>query len=341
MTPPDRSPASRDDAIERTAAAWIARREGGLRPDEQEALAQWRAADPQHDAAFRRLESAQQLLARLPETPAAAALLAELDALTRPRARVLRFPRVGKFALIGAAAAALALALWWPRERPAAPTSTYATAAGQHRSLDLSDGSTLVLGGDSAIDVAFVPAERRIHLQKGEAHFYVAKDPARPFLVSAGLVTVRAVGTAFNVRRSDGAVEVLVTEGKVQVDRNVADAAEPLFLVAGQRAVVDTTAWTQFAGDSRSPIAAEADVVPAWSAPRLAFNHTPLADAVARFNRYNRVQIEIADTELGQRVVGGSFDADNADAFVNLLAAAGDIRVEHVSDTRVVLHKIR
>ncbi len=48
-------------------------------------------------------------------------------------------------------------------------------------------------------------------LEAGEAHFAVAPDAARPFVVRVGGVAVRAVGTAFNVRyAADGAVEVTV-----------------------------------------------------------------------------------------------------------------------------------
>jgi transmembrane sensor len=54
--------------------------------------------------------------------------------------------------------------------------------------------------------------------RSGEAHFFVEKDPQRPFVVNAAGIDVRAVGTAFNVRIDPAAVEVLVTEGRVRVD---------------------------------------------------------------------------------------------------------------------------
>ena len=73
--------------------------------------------------------------------------------------------------------------------------------------------------------------------RSGEAYFTVAKNPGRPFVVAAGGVGVRAVGTAFNVRLDSDAVEVLVTEGRVQVSRSGFDD-EGSSLVAGQRAIV-------------------------------------------------------------------------------------------------------
>jgi transmembrane sensor len=55
-------------------------------------------------------------------------------------------------------------------------------------------------------------------LERGEAHFQVAKNPARPFVVVARGVEIRAVGTAFSVGLESTRVEVLVTEGQVAVE---------------------------------------------------------------------------------------------------------------------------
>jgi transmembrane sensor len=61
---------------------------------------------------------------------------------------------------------------------------------------------------------------RRVILQRGEAHFEVTKNPQRPFLVTAAGIDIRAVGTAFGVQLGTTAVEVLVTEGRVSVEKS-------------------------------------------------------------------------------------------------------------------------
>ncbi len=92
----------------------------------------------------------------------------------------------------------------------------YSSTVGEHRTIRLDDGSTLALNSDTLVDVAFTPGLRSLTLHRGEAHFEVAHDTARPFLVTVNGRTVRAVGTAFNVRRrSDTDLDVLVTEGVV------------------------------------------------------------------------------------------------------------------------------
>jgi transmembrane sensor len=77
----------------------------------------------------------------------------------------------------------------------------------------------------------------------------------------------------------------------------------------------------------------------AWQGPRLVFVDTPLADAIAQFNRRNQLQLELADAELGALPIGGSFRAENVDAFVRLLVSDGEIAVERPAPNRVVLRK--
>jgi transmembrane sensor len=344
MKPADQraDPAS-NDAVNDAAATWLARRDAGFTAHQSAEFSRWRDADVRHAAAFERAEATHRLLARLPESPAAAAMLAEVNALYSAREPVVPFSTVWKSALGLAAAAAIALVFWSMRPDLDRANATYTTAAGHHQSINLPDGSTLVLNSGSEVSVAFEPAERHVRLQHGEAHFYVAKDPTRPFLVSAGSVTVRAVGTAFNVRRQAAAIEVLVTEGKVQVTREdaphrTASDLEPIFLVAGERVFIDSVpAATLAAAQTSSPSSEHS----APRAPRLMFNNTPLSDVVERFNQYSRVQMEIADPDLAHHGVGGTFDADKAEAFVNLLITSGDVRVERVSETKVLLHKAK
>ena len=108
MNPSDNSPRSSSyDAINEAAATWLARRDGGVDPAEAALFARWREADPRHAAALKRAENTQNFLARLPETPAAAAMLAEVDALCAKPAKVIRFPVIWKLAAGIAAAACL------------------------------------------------------------------------------------------------------------------------------------------------------------------------------------------------------------------------------------------
>lgn len=207
------------EAIEATAAAWLAERGGGLTLARAAEFARWRTADPRHEAAVVRLEASWSALRDLRELRPAGRRLPDPDLLAPARMprRVGRRPALAAVAM----AASLVLAVvWWVTRDPFAARSQaqhYATNNGAYQEVTLEDGSLLELNTNSEVTVSFTPAERRVRLVRGEAHFTVAKNPSRPFEVEAGAVAVRAVGTAFNVRVGSSDIEVLVTEGKVAV----------------------------------------------------------------------------------------------------------------------------
>ena len=101
----------------------------------------------------------------------------------------------------------------------------FETDIGQQASYQLSDGTRITLNTNSELKVDYSQDRRRIYLLRGEAHFDVAKNPQRPFVVYAGEGMVWAVGTAFNVRYQHGSdansqdnyIDVTVTEGTIKV----------------------------------------------------------------------------------------------------------------------------
>lgn len=212
---------------------------------------------------------------------------------------------------------------------------------------ELADGSVVELRAGAEFEVAFTETERRVLLRRGEARFQVTKNPARPFIVQAGGVLARAVGTAFLVQVSPQQVEVIVTEGRVQVSAPAPDTqsavnldAHAPLLVPGERVVVP------------QPTASAPSVVPvvsmvsapqlserlAWLAPRLEFSATPLVEAVRLINQYSTVKLTVADAALESVRLSGLIRADNVETFWRLLEEDYGLRVEHRSSTEVILH---
>jgi transmembrane sensor len=165
-------------------------------------------------------------------------------------------------------------------------------------------------------------------LVRGEASFEVAHDAARPFIVSAGKMAVRAVGTRFDVRRLDNSVEVIVDEGKVAVgDPSVLESkGGPLAtsipqLTAGQSAFANGSG-IQLRALPKRELARKL----AWQNQMLVFDGESLADVVVQFNRYNDRQLVIADPALAKLKIGGYFRPTNLDTFVSVLHSDFDIQ---------------
>jgi len=346
--PPDPPPSggSRPSAaIEREASRWLAlRAQRELTGAELSAYATWLAADPRHGAAVAELDSAWRTFDRLCEYPHPDGP-ADPDFFARPR----RFRRQLPLVLAAAAVVALAVAVWhrvWP-SAPSAVEAPRLVQADTSRFVELPDGSQVELKAGSEISERFVPAERRVLLIRGEAHFIVAKNPARPFIVEADGVAVRAVGTVFNVRMDAASVEVLVTEGKVQVNPPASPASSlavpATLLVAGQRTIVATGGGG--AAEAPAVLAVsprEVDRLLAWQSSRLVFEGTPLAEVVARFNRRladgRKLRLVLVDHDLGAMRISGRFEANNVETFVELLETSFGVDA-HQQGAEIILRK--
>ncbi|HWW27639.1 MAG TPA: FecR domain-containing protein, partial [Caulobacter sp.] len=173
--------------IEAEAARWVWRldRDGRV-PELEIQLEAWLAGDARRRGAFLKAESVWTLLDLAGGTAS--------RPFTRPARPVSR--RVLLAGTGGAIAAAMVGAgvLMLREDR-------FSTGVGEVRRVPLEDGSAVAINTASAVEVAFQRTQRTIRLKDGEAWFQVAKDVQRPFVVEAGAVRVRAVGTAFSVRR--------------------------------------------------------------------------------------------------------------------------------------------
>jgi len=332
-----------DEAVARAAAQWLARRDRGLTAYEAEQLRRWCAADARHAEELDRLEKAWRDFDDVKGVPELVKIARSLDHATavRPLVRTLSWRQ----AMMAAAAVALLTGgLWRRTAAPELPTDVaahadYEVLASGAKRVIFDDSSVADVRGDGELRVEFTPAVRRVWLERGEALFTVAKDSARPFIVNVAGIEVRALGTAFNVRMAADDVDVLVTEGKVEVERTspasttVPDEVKPSVLVAGQRALVERYAAAEGAPIVvRSVEPGEIEETLAWQSARLVFNRTPLSDAIEAFNLHATRNVHgrfvLGDPALAAKRMGGTFRASNVEGFIRLLEQTAEVRVE-------------
>jgi transmembrane sensor len=357
------------DKIEEAAARWLARRESDSLTDaEQAAFDAWLEQRTEHRIAYIRLEAAWNHSERMralgagvtpgvipprgtwgdqnffsggsretqppPPTPASEPVqMAELSAADNLRAAdSARIARRGTALRHLAVAASLLLVIaggsLYVYNSGIFSGDRYSTSVGGLDTERLADGSNVTLNTDSRIRVALADKERRIALDKGEAFFEVAHDPNRPFIVDVGNKRVIAVGTQFSVRvisAEAGAddIRVAVTEGKVRF--------EDIIIPAGS---VAQTAKSQVL--VRETAAPEVEQLLSWRKGYVVFRDTPLADAVAEFNRYNTRKIVIENPGIAAIRIGGNFRSNNTDAFLWLLQSGFPVTAD-VSDDKVIL----
>jgi transmembrane sensor len=300
------------EASESEAADWIARRERDNWSHEQSrVLEAWLEASWSNRVAYLRLNAVWQEANRLQ------ALAGNTDlAPLRSRTRWLRWALAASIFL--GIALSLTLALW-PRG------SMYRTAIGKTQTVPISDGSRVTLNTDTRLRVAVNDDRRTVDLQQGEAFFEVVADPRRPFVVTAADQRIIVLGTEFAVRRAGNEVRVVVTEGKVQIER--LGRREPKLVSTQLEA--GNIARTGAAGVlvENKPIEVAEESL-SWRAGFLTFRQIPLAEVAAEFNRYNERKVTVADPGIAAMRIGGTFRATNADAFARLMEEAFPINVE-------------
>lgn len=340
--------------IEELASQWLARRDGAEWSDRDQAeLQAWLGQSTAHVVAFVRLEAAWKQAKRLkalsngvPPGEVPAPKQWQLARFFDPGERLeqrSQTPARGRGRLLMQMAASVLLAVvgalvWYVSTvRP-----DHSTPVGGVASVPMSDGSKVTLNTDSQIRIAVTDTERRVELQRGEAFFEVAKDPGRPFVVTAGDKRVIAVGTAFSVRRNGNDVQVAITEGRVRIEdanerQPVKGAFDEKLLTLAAGSVARATDDGVLVQDKPIPDI-ESDL--SWRTGYLIFRDVALADAVAEFNRYTDRKIVIDDPAVATIRLSGKFRSTQFDAFVRLLEQGFPVRAERTDD-RIVLGSSR
>jgi transmembrane sensor len=340
------NPSMTSDEIEATAAEWFAKRESGQwSAADQSQLEAWLDSSTAHRIAFVRIVTAWERSGRLKALGAGvpAGMIPSRDAwsfapdsssassktvpMRVEKIRSVRLRAVAALVVVGVAVATV----WYFVPNRA---QYYRTPIGGLSTVPLSDGSKITLNTDSQIHVELGPTLRRVKLDQGEAYFEVSKDAARPFVVDVADKRITAVGTQFSVRRDDDDIRVLVTEGRVRIERRGdASQAGQAQLAAGSEARTSKAAVL-----IAQPAAAQVEQLLSWRSGYILFRDTALADAVADFNRYSVRKIVIQDPAIAGIRIGGNFRCDDAEAFLWLLQSGFPIHVEKRSD-RIILTK--
>ncbi|MFT5571263.1 MAG: transmembrane sensor [Cryomorphaceae bacterium] len=333
------------EQVEANAAGWIAAIDRGISPSEEDQLNEWLNESPVHGEVLLKTASMWDLLDVL--EPISRLLPLEDQPNSNHMAPDQQFyanaSRGKAFAIAASLVLSISAALYLAEpysvgidapivnsavsttsaESPLAESQgrVYKTAVGEISNVSLADGSTLKLNTDSEVLVNFSATQRDITLLKGEVFFEVAKNPSKPFVVAVGEDRITAIGTAFCVDLSmPEAIEVLVTEGQVRVNREVSELSsstqrspyKEVFLTPGQKVVISDN--TSFVSHDQNP-----DSMLAWLEGMVLFEGETLEQAIREIDRYTPLSFKIIDQEIASIPVGGYFRAGDLDQLLSVL----------------------
>ncbi len=338
----------------------LARYVAGESPaNEADAVRRWLAADPARGELVAGLQRSLAVMAVTPpkdiDVEAAlrrvSALLAEPD--VRPLHAGGRELRAGRWRTMGLrAAAVLALLvgaeLVWRATRrvelapvPLAAARTYTTPVGRTDSVHFADGSLVILGPGSTLDVgAGYGGEIRSVELHGQALFNVVHDERRPFMVRAGSALIEDLGTTFTVRNDeDDSVHVVVMSGSVRLRGRGQGTSKPNSPPRKEQGDVLKGGDRGAVGRDGRPMVERAGATPddiAWTRGRLIFDNAPLSRVRADVRRWYGVELQVTDQAMAGRHLTASFAGEPVDQVLRVIGLALGARIERRGDTAVV-----
>ncbi|TWI11916.1 FecR family protein [Aerolutibacter ruishenii] len=319
--------------VDQRAAWWVARLDA---PDcdaaERAAFEDWLAQAPRHLEAWLRADAIHSATAELAGDEL-------LQAATRKARREGRAVfahggwRAWGWAVAASVTVAVGMLAWRLQPQAPAPQQHYATSVGELRTIELADGTELLLDTGSAVTVRLGGRQREVDVDAGRVQLRVGDDP-RPFLVHAGGTSIRDIGTTFQVSRDARTVHVGLVEGAVVISAAAAQGrVNRVQLAPGEQvSVVDDVAF--------APVQAfDIAVAEGWTQGELVFKGHRLDALLREANRYSRTRLTLADPALAEITVSGVFRAGNQEALVSALERGWGLHAQRVGPDEIRLSR--
>lgn len=278
----------------------------------------WRAADPIHESAWQELQAVEQEFRTISppfREPAFKALenVQRNRSLDRSRRKALK--------LLGLGAAGIALG-WSATGRDSLRDwitgmgPEHVTVTGERRTVDLMDGTRLMLNTATAVDVKFTPEHRLIVLQQGEIFIRTGKDNRspngrRPFRVETAQGRFEAIGTRFLVRQEENRIRLRVEEGAAAMPADV----------SGQFAIAQSGQEFLIGLDSPVLVTDSRFEAAGWIDGVIVAKQMRLADFLEELSRYRAGWLQ-CDPRVADLRVSGVFQLDDTERALEALMHA-------------------
>ncbi|MGJ8681779.1 FecR family protein [Paraglaciecola sp.] len=352
--------------IEQEAIEWLVKLDGDSEATEGDLLAlkEWMGRSPEHAKEIKSLNEFNSELLVLTELN-----IPLVKPISKDNSSLSRWGWAAAASMVGFVflLQQTLFPMWFTGEQFDNSNGYYASAIGKHTSIPLPDGSIVVLNTNSRIKVEYTQDHRNIYLIQGEAHFDVAKNKNKPFRVHAGKGRVEAVGTAFTVYLRKEDVEVLVTEGKVELaELKTTETASTLSgdglisqnenkepalyiaipveqfgrLEAGEGATIYVSQSNEV---KRELPSVKVEVMDdkqrkrrdTWREGFVLFTGDTLEDVITEISRYSPVEIEIIDPALKKIRIGGQFKIGDLDGLFDTLEFSFGLNITKLENKRI------
>lgn len=182
----------------------------------------------------------------------------------------------------------------------------------------LPDGSTVWLRPAARITYPQVfEGENRTVTFIGEGFFDIRKDRNRPFFIHSGEMTVRVLGTSFNVKAAadQKLFEIDVVTGSVEVTAPDREAkAQQLILKPNQQALFETQTKRLFAKARQELLKNEI-----YQSSTFHFQETPVSEVIRQLENRFSVQINLSNPAIARCRLNADFENQPFPAIIEML----------------------
>jgi transmembrane sensor len=210
---------------------------------------------------------------------------------------------------------AATLYLNFQRKQPMQLTAKTADSV-QH--ITFADNSTAIVNRNSDLvyPKTFETGHREVRLMKGEAFFQITADASKPFVVNTSSVSIKVVGTAFNVIVDEESVSVSVEEGKVLLF----SATDSIYLTAGKSVSFNSVQQKFNVTESNRNDWA-------YASGKLVFVNTPLQEVFKHIEKTQNCEIQVSNSDIGNCKLTATFESVSTDYMLNLITEALNLSV--------------
>ena len=205
--------------------------------------------------------------------------------------------------------------------------NTLTTPKGGQYKVVLADGTEVWLNTASSImfPTSFTGKERKVSVT-GEAYFEVVKNVSQPFVVKANRISVKDLGTKFNIMsyRNENSVKTTLTEGLIAISTETNQAN----MQPGEQAVLNN--------GSSDFIIRKADIeeVLAWKTHKYFFKNTSIKTIMRQLERWYDIDVVYHDDVSSVLFSGGLTQKDNVSQLLEMLQS--DSRLRFTLNGRIV-----
>jgi len=211
-------------------------------------------------------------------------------------------------------------------------TLTYTSLSGKE-TIKLPDGSmvTLNMGAEIVYPKKF-SSDNRLVKFTGEGFFQIEKNPQKPFIITSNGLSIRVLGTSFNVKSISEApvIEVVVSSGKVAVYSG-SDREHESTVVPGERAVYDKKLKEiRISENSNLNFLS-------WKTGKIVFKNSSVPEVLETLSSvYNR-KFSLGDADIADCKITVEFSNQELPAVLKILEETLDIQFTVEGDS-IVLH---